>query len=185
MYVISLYLVLYVYAVTFDVMCVKKTEAIKRGHGWIVWSSVHKLQCRIRSLLREKKMAVLAPGHSGRSRYTPVFRARTSAPLPEPAFRAPTRGLHHPDDARAVRPRVGTARAHPLLTCTATCATLDLPLQHPAETLATYVWNTCKTPEKLENTCVAIANIKMKHLQHTYENTWNICIYMQHPDLVL
>ena len=28
-------------------------------------------------------------------------------------------------------------------------------------------------------------NIKMKHLQHMCENTWNICIYMQHPDLFL
>jgi hypothetical protein len=26
------------------------------------------------------------------------------------------------------------------------------------------------------------ANIQMKHLQHTYENTWNTCIYMQHPN---
>jgi hypothetical protein len=49
-------------------------------------------------------------------------------------------------------------------------------VQHPDETLATYVKktietlescikNTCKTPEKLENTCVAIAN----HMQHLYE----------------
>jgi hypothetical protein len=31
MHVISLYLVLHAYATTFDVMCVKKTEATKRG----------------------------------------------------------------------------------------------------------------------------------------------------------
>jgi hypothetical protein len=32
MHVISLYLLLYACAATFDVMCVKKTEATKRGH---------------------------------------------------------------------------------------------------------------------------------------------------------
>jgi hypothetical protein len=31
MHIISLYLVLHAYAVTFDVMCVKKTEATKRS----------------------------------------------------------------------------------------------------------------------------------------------------------
>jgi hypothetical protein len=35
------------------------------------------------------------------------------------------------------------------------------------ETLATYIWNTCKTPEKNKNMCVAIAK------------------YMQHPDETL
>jgi hypothetical protein len=28
-----------------------------------------------------------------------------------------------------------------------------------------------KHQKKLENMCVAIANIQIKHLQHTYENT--------------
>jgi hypothetical protein len=56
------------------------------------------------------------------------------------------------------------------------------------KTLAKYVWNTCKTSEKLENTCVAMTNIaisRWKHLQHTYATTWNTCICMQHPDETL
>jgi len=51
-------------------------------------------------------------------------------------------------------------------------------LQHTSKTLT-------KHQKKLENTCVAIANIMMKY-QHTYEKHLNhLNIYMQHHDLVL
>jgi hypothetical protein len=60
--------------------------------------------------------------------------------------------------------------------------TLDLLLKHPDVTLGTYIQrlmkhlkHTFETLQKhlktLENTYVAIANIQMKHLQYTYENT--------------
>jgi hypothetical protein len=57
-------------------------------------------------------------------------------------------------------------------------------LQHTLEIAKTLV----KHQKKLENTLYPLqtyTNNKMKHLQHTYKNTWNTCIYMQHPDLVL
>jgi hypothetical protein len=40
MHVISLYLILHAYVVTFDVICVKKTEAIKRA---LLPSSMHEV----------------------------------------------------------------------------------------------------------------------------------------------
>jgi hypothetical protein len=52
----------------------------------------------------------------------------------------------------------------------ATCATPDLLLQHPDETLATYVQNTRKTRVlPLQN----IYNIQMKQLKHTFEANEN------------
>jgi hypothetical protein len=54
----------------------------------------------------------------------------------------------------------------------ATCVTSNLLLQHPNETLATYVWNSW-------NTC----NVRLKHLQNTQKhlkaiaNVYNIQIY--------
>jgi hypothetical protein len=67
------------------------------------------------------------------------------------------------------------ARRHPnscIRGLIATCAITDLFLQHPDETLATYIWNSWNT-----------YNIRLKHLQNTWKhlkdiaNICNIQIY--------
>jgi hypothetical protein len=78
----------------------------------------------------KKTMAVLVPRCLDACAALPFPLLGPACPPPEPAFRAHTRG-----------PRCQTARAPSLLTRIAICAIPNLLLQHPDETLATYVQN--------------------------------------------
>jgi hypothetical protein len=106
--------------------------------------------------------------------------------------------------ARAVRPRMGAARAPPpstparwrpskcrrwlrLVGPIATCITPNLFLKHPDATFEIYVWRQMKhfkhayktfvkTPENTWQPLQNIRNIKLKHLQHMCENICNIQI---------